>query len=74
MGTSEKVNKESCYVTLIYTKLVSLDRDLKKCYEVLRTVDSDHKVQAVKDHIKYFVNEKRFWFIELKKHLDNLIY
>lgn len=72
MGTSEKVNEASCYVTLIYNKLADLDKDLKRCYNSLRVPGCDHEV--IKTHIKYFSNEKSFWFGELKKYLGELNY
>ena len=74
MGTSEKVNEASCYVTLIYNKLVDLDKDLKQCYLDLRNIQSEYKNDKIKDAIKYFTNEKRFWLEELKKCLDQLDY
>ena len=72
MGTNEKVNKASCYVTLVYNKLVSLDADLKRCY--IKSLDKEVHEEALSKSIKYFQNEKRFWFDELKKHLDALEY
>ena len=73
MGTSTKVNKESCYVTVIYTKLASLDKDLKTLYQKRVTAKEEY-LDRIDDSIKYFQNEKRFWFGELQKNLDKLDY
>ena len=71
MGTSEKVNKESCWVSVICAKIVSLDADLKDCYKKKRGSCNE---EEVKEHIKYFQNEKRYWLSELKKALGKLDY
>ena len=72
MGTHEKVNKASCYVTLVYNKLVSLDADLKRCY--IKSLDKEVHEEALSKSIQYFQNEKRMWLDELKKYLAILEY
>ena len=74
MGTHHEVNMNSCYTTLVYNKLVSLDKDLKDCYISLREPLSPPAIERIKKQIKYFQNEKAFWLKELKSWLDQLKY